>query len=122
MAERLFAVTTADVFSLRLTATRRFTAMKSLPKIPTEPAVRLARKTSTRKRLRTIRLSRPTTRRGTNISDADYDKILHYLETMRDKAIRGKSDENGNLITYKTLEELFEKHTLYKTLNIGEEQ
>lgn len=57
-----------------------------------------------------------------SISDADYDKILHYLETMRDKAIRGKSDENGNLITYKTLEELFEKHTLYKTLNIGEEQ
>lgn len=41
-----------------------------------------------------------------SISDADYDKILHYLETMRDKAIRGKSDENGNLITYKTLEEL----------------
>ena len=41
---------------------------------------------------------------------------------MRDKAIRDKSDENGNLITYKTLEELFEKHTLYKTLNIGEEQ
>lgn len=57
-----------------------------------------------------------------SISDADYDKILHYLETMRDKAIRGKSDENGNLITYKTLEQLFEKDTLYKTLNIGGEQ
>ena len=57
-----------------------------------------------------------------SISDADYDKILHYLETMRDKTIRGKSDENGNLITYKTLEQLFEKHTLYKTLNIGGEQ
>ena len=129
-AERLFAVTTADVFSLRLTATRRFTAMKSLPKIPTEPAVRLARKTSTRKAennpiIQTYHKARnkyyQQKFRG-SISDADYDKILHYLETMRDKAIRGKSDENGNLITYKTLEELFEKHTLYKTLNIGEEQ
>ncbi len=54
-----------------------------------------------------------------NISDEEYDKILHYLETMRDMAIRGKCDENGNLITYKTLEQLFDKDTLYITLNIG---
>ncbi len=54
-----------------------------------------------------------------NISDEEYDKILHYLETMRDMAIRGKYDANGDLITYKTLEQLFEKNSLYKTLNIG---
>ena len=54
-----------------------------------------------------------------NISDKEYDKILRYLETMRDMAIRGKCDENGDLITYKTLEHLFEKNSLYKTLNIG---
>ena len=82
-AERLFAVTTADVFSLRLTATRRFTAMKSLPKIPTEPAVRLARKTSTRKRLRTIRLSRPTTRRGTNIISRNSEEVFRMRITTK---------------------------------------
>lgn len=54
-----------------------------------------------------------------NISDEEYNKILRYLETMRDMAIRGKCDENGDLITYKTLEQLFEKNSLYKTLNIG---
>ncbi len=54
-----------------------------------------------------------------NISDEEYDKILHYLETMRDMAIRGKCDANSDLITYKTLEQLFEKNSLYKTLNIG---
>lgn len=54
-----------------------------------------------------------------NISDEEYDKILRYLETMRDMAIRGKCDVNGDLITYKTIEQLFEKDTLYKTLNIG---
>lgn len=54
-----------------------------------------------------------------NISDEEYDKILRYLEMMRDMAIRGKCDENGDLITYKTLEQLFEKNSLYKTLNIG---
>ena len=42
--------------------------------------------------------------------------------SVKERLVWGKSDENGNLITYKTLEELFEKHTLYKTLNIGEEQ
>jgi hypothetical protein len=41
---------------------------------------------------------------------------------MRDKAIRGRSDDSGNLITYKTLEQLFEKDTLYKNLNIGGKQ
>ena len=54
-----------------------------------------------------------------NISDEEYDNILHYLETMRDMAIRGKCDANDDLITYKTLEQLFEKNSLYKTLNIG---
>jgi hypothetical protein len=38
---------------------------------------------------------------------------------MRDKAIRGKYDEYGQLISYKTLERLFEKETLFKTLSIG---
>lgn len=54
-----------------------------------------------------------------SISQEDYKKILRYLEAMRDKAIRGKNDECGQLISYKTLKRLFEKETLFKTLNIG---
>lgn len=43
------------------------------------------------------------------------------FETMRDMAIRGKSDKNGELITYKTLEQLFERQALFKALSIGED-
>ena len=56
---------------------------KSLPKIPTEPAVRLARKTSTRKRLRTIRLSRPTTRQGTNIISRNSEEVFRMRITTK---------------------------------------
>lgn len=53
------------------------------------------------------------------ISDDDYNRILRYLQTMRDKAICGKTDENGDLITFMTLEELFERKRLFADLGIG---
>lgn len=55
-----------------------------------------------------------------NISEDEYMKIRHYLEEKRDLAIRGKTDSEGNLITYETLEELFERKALFGALNIGE--
>ena len=55
----------------------------------------------------------------TYISDDDYNRILRYLQTMRDKAICGKTDESGKLITFMTLEELFERKRLFADLEIG---
>ena len=55
-----------------------------------------------------------------NISEDEYMKIRRYLEEKRDLAIRGKTDSKGNLITYETLEQLFERKALFGALNIGE--
>lgn len=55
-----------------------------------------------------------------NISEVEYMKIRRYLEEKRDLAIRGKTDSEGNLITYRTLEELFERKALFGVLNIRE--
>lgn len=56
-----------------------------------------------------------------NISEDEYMKIRRYLEEKRDLAIRGKKDSEGNLITYETLERLFERKALFGALNIGED-
>lgn len=58
--------------------------------------------------------------RGT-ISETEHKKITHYLETMRDKTIRGHCDEDGELLTYTKLEKLFERKTLFAALQIGDE-
>lgn len=55
-----------------------------------------------------------------NISEDEYTKIRRYLEEKRDLAIRGKTDSEGKLITYETLEQLFERTALFGALNIGE--
>lgn len=56
-----------------------------------------------------------------NISEEEYMKVRRYLEEKRDLAIRGKTDSEGNLITYETLEQLFERKALFRALNIGED-
>lgn len=55
-----------------------------------------------------------------NISEDEYMKIRRYLEEKRDLAIRGKTDSEGNLITYEILEQLYERKALFRALNIGE--
>ena len=55
-----------------------------------------------------------------NISEDEYMKIQRYLEEKRDLAIRGKTDSEGNLITYEILEQLYERKALFRALNIGE--